>query len=308
MRRLVLFAHYDAQGQVKPFIVQYLKALRELCDEIVFVSTAKLPESEQEKARAYCSQVILRDNVGYDFGMWRDAIERLDFSEWDELVLTNSSVFGPVFPLAPIFDEMSKTRCEAWGMTDNVEIAWHLQSYFLVFRKEILRSPIFRAFWSSVLPYKDKDQVIRSYEVGLSRLLLDHGFRLRAYVPLATLPMPKSMPSIGLLPDFDLWSRILTRRANPTCAYPVALLRAGMPFVKAELLRDNPLLADLPPVLSSMTDSGYDMSLLEFDRPLKRHGTPAPVLERLREAHKNGAAHANGERVRKAGLREESRS
>jgi hypothetical protein len=45
------------------------------------------------------------------------------------------------------------------------------------------------------------------------------------------------------------------------------LLRAGMPFVKVELLRDNPVGARVFPVVRHLRRVGYDMSLLEFDRP-----------------------------------------
>jgi lipopolysaccharide biosynthesis protein len=286
MKRLVLFAHYDAQGEVKRFIVHYLCALREHCDRIVFVSTAKLPPSELEKLEGCCDEIVLRDNVGFDFGMWRHAIDRTDLEAWDELVLTNSSVFGPLQPLGPIFERMAEEPLDLWGMTSNVEIAFHIQSYFLAFRRSILEAPLFRQFWASVLPFKDKDQVIRSYEVGLSRLLLDHGYRLKAVFPTTSLSIPRVFPRLSALRENGLWTSLREGRVNPTCGYPVELIRAGMPFVKAELLRDNPLYAELEPVLQAMEDTGFDMSLVEFDRPVKRNGAPPPALER--RARRNG--------------------
>jgi rhamnosyltransferase len=280
VKRLVLFAHYDAQGEIKRFIVHYLRALREVCDRIVFVSTAQLAESEIAKIREYCAEIVIRENVGYDFGMWRHAIERTDLEAWDELVLTNSSVFGPLHPLQPIFARMAEEPVDMWGMTENVEIAWHLQSYFLVFRRPLLTSQVFRDFWASILPYKDKDQVIRSYEVGLSRLLLDHGFTLRSFAPTEALDIPGAFPLFNVLGE-SLWARLRSRRVNPTCGYAVPFIRAGMPFVKAELLRDNPLGVELEPVIAEMEAAAYDMTLVEFDRPTKKNGLPAATLEKL---------------------------
>ncbi len=280
MKRLVIFAHYDAQDEIKRFIVHSLRALHEACERVVFVSNAQLPPAELDKIRPFCAEIELRENVGFDFGMWRHAIERVDLEAWDELLLTNSSVFGPVLPLGPVLDRMAEEPCDAWGMTENVEIAWHLQSYFLAFRRPVLTSPLFKKFWASVLPFRDKEQVIRSYEVGLSRLLLDYGFRLRAFAPTQSLEIPGSSKLFNALGE-SLWARMRSRRVNPTCGYPLPLLRAGMPFVKAEVLRDNPLGADLGPVLEAMEQAGFDMSLVEFDRKTKRVGGPPPKLERI---------------------------
>jgi rhamnosyltransferase len=279
MNRLVVFAHYDAQGEIKRFIVHYLRALREVCDRIVFVSNSELPASELQKIEACADEILLRENVGFDFGMWQHAMERVDLAAWDEIVLTNSSVFGPLFPLRPIFDRMAARPVDVWAMTENVEIAWHLQSYFLVFRRPVLEAPIFRQFWTSVLPFDDKHQVIRSYEVGLSRLLLDCGFRLAAFAPTESLTIPGSSPIFRLFGE-SLWARMRSRRLNPSCAYPLPLICAGMPFVKAELLRDNPLGVELEPVLEAMERAGFDMSLVEFDRPTKGNGASTPVVER----------------------------
>ncbi|MET0592097.1 MAG: rhamnan synthesis F family protein [Polyangiaceae bacterium] len=250
MRRIALFAHYDAQAQVKPYILYYLQRLREVCDDVIFISNSPLSEHEIAKTRPICSRVHLRDNVGYDFGMWRDGLKLVDCAEWDEVVLTNSSVFGPIHPLDDVFRRMSEVRCDFWGMTDSTEISWHLQSYFLVFRRKVLDSAAFADFWRGVLPYRDKSQVVRSYEIGLSCFLREQGFVPAAVVPVASVPVP--------------WFR--RRKPNPTLAYAETLLRSGMPFVKVELLRDNPFGRPLAAVYLALEAAGYDGSLVVFDR------------------------------------------
>lgn len=251
-RRLVLFAHYDGHARVRRYIVEHLRALGQIATEIRFISTSPLPEQEQAKLRPHCSRVQLVDNVGFDFSMWSRAIRELDLSEWDEIVLTNSSIFGPVTPLQAAFTKMAARNCDFWAMTDNLEIAYHLQSYFLVFRRRLLESEAFRQFWTSVLPYRTKNQVIRSYEVGLSTHFIEQGFRPEAVVGLPEL--------------YGSGWRRRTHRSNPTCKVPVRLLRKGVPYVKAELLRENPLNVPLAPVLRELRTMGFDLDLLEFDR------------------------------------------
>src|SRR5262249_1949876 len=145
--RLALFAHFDAEDRLKKYVVEYLARLKSVCDRIVLVSTSRLAESEMDKVRPFVETILLKDNVGYDFGMWQHALERTDLADVDEIVLANSNVFEPIHPLEPIFRRMTEDGCDFWGMTDNFEYRWHLQSYFLVFKREVLRSEAFRSFF-----------------------------------------------------------------------------------------------------------------------------------------------------------------
>jgi rhamnosyltransferase len=255
MNRVAIFAHFDRQNEVKPYVQFYLERLREVCSRVVFVSTARLPPSGIERLRPYADQILLRENVGWDFGMWKHALEHTDLSGSEELVLTNSSLFGPVYPLGPIFEQMSAKPCDFWGMTDNFEIRWHLQSYFLVFKRNVTHSDSFRLFWNSVLPYRNKSAIVSSYELGLTSFLVDSGFQPGAFLPTEAW-------------SSWLWRRRmdLERRWNPTLFYPEKLLSFGMPFVKVMLLRDNVGDVRLDPVYEGMSRAGYDMSLVAFDR------------------------------------------
>jgi len=255
MNRVVLFAHYDGHDEVKAYVVYYLEQLRKDCTRIVFVSTARLRDSELDKIRPYAGQILMKDNAGYDFGMWRHAIDRTDFRDVDELVLTNSSIFGPVFPLGPIFGRMEDDPSDFWAMTDNFEYRWHLQSYFLVLRRPVLNSRAFQEFFASVLPYRDKGPVVLSYEVGLTSYLVENGFSAGAFAPI------ESWASWAMRRRMDL-----ERRWNPTLFCPAKLLSLGMPFVKMMLLRDNVGDVDLGAVYQMMAEAGYDLDLIEFDR------------------------------------------
>lgn len=253
MKRVAIFAHFDARNEVKRYVVSFLTALRAECDSVLFVSTAKLPESEQAKVRPLCDHVRLRENVGWDFCMWQEALGVADLTDADELVLTNSSTFGPLFPLAPIFARMAEEPCDFWGMTDSYEIAWHIQSYFLVLKRKAFTSAAFKQFFDSVLPYRDKDQVIRSYELGFSRFLEESGLRGKAFVPIG-----------AWLSSEWKKQRLRKKRRNSTVFQPLELLKLGMPLVKLQLLRDNPGKVRLKPVLRAMKDTGYDMSQVQY--------------------------------------------
>jgi rhamnosyltransferase len=263
MNRIALFAHYDAQNEVKRFIVHLLAEVRRVCDDIVFLSTSKLSDAELDKVRPFASRTRILENKGYDFGMWKHGCEMLDLAAVDELVLVNSSVFGPLSPLDAYFAKMRDVDCDFWAMTDNTDIDWHLQSYFLVLRKKVIADGALTRFLGTVLSYRNKDQVVRSYEIGLTIFLVEHGYKSAAVVPCTALD----------------WSNVpKRRRKNPTCFHPTRLLDLGMPFVKIELLRDNPGKVALGPVYARMRDMGYDMTMVEFDRPVQNS---EPLLARL---------------------------
>jgi rhamnosyltransferase len=258
VKRLTLFAHHDDESEVKQFVCHFLRELREISDRLVFISTSPLPPREQARAAGTCDQVLLTGNLGFDFAMWQFGLECNDLNDYDELVLTNSSVFGPLWPLKPYMDEMQETPCDFWGMTENFEICRHVQSYFLVFKRNVLQSDAFRRFWASVLPYRDKSQLIRAYEVGLSVFLQEAGFTRASFISGESLFPP------GLRRRaFKFTDRNLTRY------YPERLVKAGMPFVKVEVLRDNPGGVPLEPIRRAMRMAGYDERLVRLDRKPK---------------------------------------
>lgn len=258
MNRIAFYAHFDGENQIKPYVLDSLERLRGTCSRILFISNSPLAAAELKRVGPYVDETLLRSNSGYDFAMWRHGLETWDVSACDELVFTNSSIVGPIYPLAPIFESMGKSPCDFWGMTDSHEICWHLQTYFLVFKSQVISSEAFRAFWASVLPVHDKHQAIRSYELGLTSFLMEQGFSAAAFAAMDSWATPR------------LKSRMeRKRRLNPTLYYPLDLLKAGMPFVKVELLRDNPAGILLDPIYERMGKAGYDMSRIEFNRPVK---------------------------------------
>jgi rhamnosyltransferase len=253
MRRVAVFAHYDRQNTIKRYILRHLAALREVCDEIHFASTSQLAAGELAKLDGLVASRRLCDNAGYDFGMWAQMIAPLHLQDWDELVLTNSSVFGPVSPLAQVFARMSDIACDFWGMTDSLELEYHIQSFFLVFRKPILTSGKLEEFFASVLPYRHKWQVIRSYELGLTHFFLDEGF-----IPAVVASAIGNDLRLGV--------------CNPCMRAPVRLIDLGVPYVKVELLA---------PIRVRMAFLGYPLDLLEIEgRP--RESLVAELRNRIK--------------------------
>lgn len=251
-------AHYDANGEVKPYVLHLLEALRRLPSEIVFISSSPtLDAASEDQLKRLGISPRLVDNRGYDFAMWQSALHTVDLEAIDELILTNSSVFGPVGSLSLPFEEMRQHDLDFWGMTDNFEMGLHLQSYFLVFRPRAFKSEAFAQFFRSVLPYRNKRQVILSYELGLSVFLTEHGLRGGAFQPAAELWRDRRTLLRGRYRKHEL-----EQCPNPTIYLAQELVEGGMPLVKVEALRDNPGRVDLKALRRVMEEHGYPMELV----------------------------------------------
>ena len=223
MKRLAIYAHFDPSLQVARHVFYHLEQLGRLGFQVCFVSNSEIvPESQSQLARI-CERVIVRENTGLDFGMWRRALADHDLSRFDELLLTNSSVVGPLQPLAPFWQTPALSNCDFWGMTDNAIPAPHLQSYFLVFRRQVIQSLRFMEFWRSVLPYTDKVQLIWSYEVGLTRWLVESGFKWKAIYPQEII-WPQALKQRSLARKIYHWCRRRDVSANDISLFAHELL------------------------------------------------------------------------------------
>lgn len=189
-KRVVVFAGYNRKSEIEDNVLYYLKGLREIADVLIYVV-------DNEASPTYCRQIegladftIFEKHGEYDFGSWKRGLrlarQKSLLSDADELVLCNDSCYGPVFPFMQMFAAMGKRNVDFWGVTKNGEEDWeHVQSYFLVFARQVFVSALFESFFESVVREKTFWDIVTKYEVGLSRLLIEKGkFRFDVYCPI----------------------------------------------------------------------------------------------------------------------------
>ena len=281
--RVLVFVHYDKDGLVRPHVLLYLQALRDVDVSIVFVSNSgKLDPQGIEALKPLCIGIIVRGNFGYDFGGWREGLEylkgSLDNLEW--LAIANDSVYGPLTPLGPLLARMDFTKADVWGFTDSDQRLWHLQSYFLAFSRRVLRSKAWHDFWRGIHPVKSKAWAISNGELRITLAMQNAGFDCAALFPYQDLvthidPV-RRIANRGASPFIRLRLRHrhnLTlaieggHALNPTAELWRQLLRQGYPFLKRELLGLNP--TGVPDSLDWQTEvaatSGADVRVIEED-------------------------------------------
>lgn len=257
MRRAAVFAHYDKDNIIDDYVIYYLKALKELAHEIVFVSCKNLSDTEKEKLGGIADFIIAENHDEYDFGSYKRGYLYLKdrLNDFDELIFANDSCYGPLYPLHGIFDEMERNEhCDFWGITKNrfgllkdgegyrIAERPHIQSYFLVFSKKVFTSNIFDEFMHSIKSLDNKNEVIINYEIGLTEKLISAGFKANTYI--------KALYRFNHV-ILSFW-RLLIEHYN-------------MPFVKCSILRhqndDLTTTVFWEECISSNTD--YPVSIIE---------------------------------------------
>ncbi len=247
---VALFVHYDPAGQVAPRVCHFLTALNEAGLSVFFVSnTGRAELAADPGLRTLCAGILVRRNIGYDFGAMREGLAhwQLPHPATRMLVLANDSVLGPFRPLDAVFRRIDFDEADFWGATDSLQRGYHVQSWFLVAGRKAMDHPGWARFWDGVRPVQSKEWVVGHYEVALTRALQRCGLRVRALWPYSALTAHLIQPEQSFASVRHVQQLARVRRLigmgyllNPTADLWRQLLAAGCPFIKRELVERNP--------------------------------------------------------------------
>lgn len=131
----------------------------------------------------------MRENRGFDFGAWRDALTQFGnarLSTFDEIILCNYSWYGPIDSFVPTFEKMAAKTCDFWGLAWHGEIHGkfpaHLQSYFLVLRKRLFLSDDFSEYLKKLRDAKTHKAAVQQ-ETEFTNYFESRGFKAESLVP-----------------------------------------------------------------------------------------------------------------------------
>lgn len=204
-KRITLVAGYDAKGVVHDYVVYLVRALSQVSD-VYYFCDCEPDSAELAKLDGIAKWCGGEHHGRYDFGSWGMLIDRLGWdqlSSCDELLIVNDSIYGPMFDISDVLMEMDRSDCDFWGITANSQISYHIQSYFMGFKKNVLHSNIFREFWTQIGVFEDHLDFVKKHEIRLSSLLIDAGFKPRSLVTEHSFPNPSCFPS-ALMSKFSV--------------------------------------------------------------------------------------------------------
>lgn len=167
-------------------------------DDLVIVSNGPLNQESMAGLSRYTNHdIVIRSNVGFDAGAWRDVMLDIGFEricEFDELILFNDSFFGPIYPFKEMFDKMDSADVDYWGITNHGEAPnsrdmcpygyrpRYIQTYFLAFRKNLVESNEFQQYWANLPNYETFEDLAFKHGAVLTKYFEDLGYKWKAYV------------------------------------------------------------------------------------------------------------------------------
>ncbi len=202
MRRLGVYVMYDFENVADDYIGYMLQEMRKVVDCLVVVCNCKEIRSGIENIGNYADKIYYRDNIGFDVGAYKYALcycfEWSEIEAYEELVLLNDSFYGPFYPMRDLFHKLEKVEVDYWGLTRSPagilmgEYIYdsHIQSYFLVFRKNVLCDKRFREFWEEMSYPESFIQAVRTFELECNKLLNEWGWKGVAFSDLCGHRIP----------------------------------------------------------------------------------------------------------------------
>jgi hypothetical protein len=183
-KTLVLYVFHIYNDRVKHFIQNAL--FEDDTIDFIIISNNK---NEFNIPTFRNIKVLFRDNIGYDFGGWSDAllINNL-YKNYDHFIFANSSVIGPFIPS---YYKNKWTTIYIEGLQDNIKLFGstintccdpihksHVQSYIFSMDKTTLEYLIECEIFSMTNYAKTFDEAVWNKEVLMSQKIIQNGWNI----------------------------------------------------------------------------------------------------------------------------------
>lgn len=198
INRLVIYFFYDKDGIVDRYVPYMLNDVKKNCSKLFVVCNGKLTKEGRQTLEAVTPHVMVRENKGFDVWAYKTAMEHFGWEKlaaYDELVLMNFTIYGPLYPLSEMFEEMNGRDLDFWGITkhyripfnpyntpDMDEVPEHIQSSFICIRKKMLNSIEFHDYWDKMPPIENYADAVGKHEAIFTRTFNSFGFTSDVYV------------------------------------------------------------------------------------------------------------------------------
>ncbi len=198
LERLAIYFFFDPEGIVDKYVLYMLEDIKKNVSDLLIVCNGKLTPQGRKAFIHLTPNLLVRENDGFDVWAYKEAIE---FWGWDkirnldELILMNSTIMGPIYPLSEMFAEMNSRDLDFWGITEHMKlpidpfgkikygyIPAHLQSHFLAIRRHMLQSAEFQNYWDQMPKIRDYSDSVALHEVVFTKEFADKGFTWASYV------------------------------------------------------------------------------------------------------------------------------
>ena len=201
-KRLAIYFFYDRRGVVDGYVPYFLNDLKKNVSEIMIVCNGKLDIAGKEKLEQY-GKVLVRENKGFDVWAYKTALETYGWDkleEFDEVIMLNNTIMGPVYELAETFEKMDQKDLDFWGLTEYFKIKGdpfgyspygylpdHIQSHWIACRRPLVSSKEFHDYWENMSMIEDYAQAVGKHESIFTKTFADMGYKWGVSVEMEDL-------------------------------------------------------------------------------------------------------------------------
>ena len=249
--RLAIFVHWSKSDRISKHDQNLIHCLASEFDQVLVVcnrngtGNRNQPLIDNPDSKI---QVIERFNEGYDFGGYQDGMLLIrEFSDaFSEVLLINNSIFVLKSSLTELIQEVRDSDFDVTSITSSSEETFHLQSYFLHFKKRTLSDSGLWDWFFKLETNSNKRATVTSLEIPFSTEMNALGFTCGAIWNSQQLEnLMYSAAGSNLLTEFrrqtgwifSMRSFFSGEPLNPMHYMWPHLLELGCPFIKKDLVR-----------------------------------------------------------------------
>ena len=180
--RLAIFVAFHESNQIPLSNIEYIKSLINCSFNVLYVHNGNLNQNAKDTLKNIGCIVICRENIGQDFGAWKDIILYLNkfdlLNKLNWLLICNDSNFYTGGINGEAFENRFNERLNHASDHDFIsllcsyQMILHHQSYFLCFSNSILRSNKFIKFWENYRILSNRYHAIKKGEKEINSTIL----------------------------------------------------------------------------------------------------------------------------------------
>ena len=199
MKRVAIYFFYDKDGVVDRYVNYFLEDFKQNLDRLIVVCNGKLTPEGREEFSKYTNEIIVRENKGFDVWAYKEGIEYIgwdNLKNYDELIMLNMTIMGPIYSFKEMFDEMDSRKeldfwgitkfhkfpVDPWGLIKYGYIPEHIQSHFIAVRNPMLTSYEFRQHWEKMRMINTYFESVSYHESIFTKKFNDKGFKSDSYI------------------------------------------------------------------------------------------------------------------------------
>jgi rhamnosyltransferase len=239
VNRLCIFTAQSHNETLDDYVNFYINAIKPYVSHLVIVLCGNVNSEELASLKTIADEVFTRPNEGFPAAAIKDCLtDYLGFEKvcsFSELLIADDSVYGPIYPLDDIFEEIRSDKNDFFGITNehamtNTSAEFegdylpaHINTYFINIMTKLLHSADFSEFVHNIPTINSETDSYINFELKFTEHFENLGYSGTAYI------------------DGEDFSEISPEHNYPYCIYSSYRLLSDYrcPFVKKAVFTDS---------------------------------------------------------------------